>query len=101
MTVCRLPSSSSQWRQTGLSQSNSRCVSQVATLTIGGPLPCRAYARRAPSEAMQKRICCRTMSDVTARVDPVGSGQPPDAHGARVRTRLHVGAEHEFGVEVT
>ena len=32
-------SSASQWRHTGLSQSKSRCVSHVAALTIGGPLP--------------------------------------------------------------
>ena len=33
------PSSASQWRHTGLSQSKSRCVNQVAARTIGGPRP--------------------------------------------------------------
>ena len=41
-TVWRSPSRSSQWRHTGLSQSSSRWVSQVATLTSGGPRPCIA-----------------------------------------------------------
>ena len=52
----RLAQLRSQWRQIGLSQSDSRWVSHVATLTSGGPLPCIAYARRAPSAAVVKPI---------------------------------------------
>ena len=37
------------WLQTGLSQSYSMWLSQLPVLTIGGPLPTRAQARRTPS----------------------------------------------------
>src|SRR5215207_5881213 len=57
MTVWVRPRPSSQYRQTGLSQSYSRWVSQFATLTSGGPLPWRAHASLSPSVAVQKRIC--------------------------------------------
>src|SRR5829696_2476156 len=57
MTVWLRPRPSSQYRHTGLSQSYSRWVSQLATLTSGGPLPWRAHARLSPSVAVQKRIC--------------------------------------------
>jgi hypothetical protein len=57
-TVFVCPSASSQWRQTSLSQSNSRWVSQFEAFTIDGPRPCLAYARRTPSDAVQNRISC-------------------------------------------
>ena len=53
-------SPSSQCRQTGLPQSSSRWVSQVAVRTSGGPLPWLAYAMRVPSADVQNRTVCLT-----------------------------------------
>ena len=47
-----------QCRQTGLSQSISRCVNQLVTRTSGGPSPAVANAMRTPSRDVQNWIRC-------------------------------------------
>lgn len=53
-SVWRRVNSVIQWRDTGLSQSYSTCVSQVGARTSGGPWPASAQAMRVPSKLVAK-----------------------------------------------